>query len=113
MLHSQSSMKAFWSERILETRAWLAEGDKTLGFLVHDEAYVTALYLAPEARNRGVGKALLSKAKFEASPLRLWVFQENIRARAFYEREGFREIRRTSGENEEKLPDVLMEWTST
>ena len=43
--------------------------------------------------------------------LRLWVFQENVGARRFYERRGFRLVRETDGAgNEEKEPDALLEW---
>ena len=47
----------------------------------------------------------------ERLPLRLWVFQRNTDAIAFYRTCGFREIERTDGSrNEEREPDVLMEW---
>jgi len=43
--------------------------------------------------------------------LRLWVFQRNERARAFYAKNGFLELELTDGDaNEEKMPDVLMHW---
>jgi len=38
-------------------------------------------------------------------------FVENVDARAFYEAHGFKEVKRTSGsENEEGAPDILYEW---
>ena len=78
---------------------------------VSEDAYVTALYIADGARNRGVGKALLDKAKAaRTAALRLWTFQDNTAARRFYEREGFAELRRTDGDNEEALPDILYTW---
>ena len=40
----------------------------------------------------------------------LWTFVANAPARRFYAREGFVEVRRTGGENEEGLPDVLLKW---
>jgi hypothetical protein len=40
----------------------------------------------------------------------LWTFVANAGARRFYAREGFVEARRTEGENEEGLPDVLLTW---
>jgi putative acetyltransferase len=42
--------------------------------------------------------------------LSLWTFQANEGARRFYAREGFAEVRMTEGDNEEGLPDVLLEW---
>ena len=34
----------------------------------------------------------------------------NTDARRFYEREGFVEAKRSDGDNEEKLPDILYAW---
>lgn len=113
-LHSHLSMTQFWGTRIAEAEVWLAETSQgAVGFLVRDEAFVTALYLRREARGHGIGKALLGKAKADANKLKLWVFEANARAHSFYTREGFSDRQRTSGDNEEKLPDVLMEWSKS
>lgn len=106
---------------LAETEAWLAgvlfrecrvlmarEG----GFVAvdrHDR--VQALYVAAGARGRGVGTALLDAAKAMApGGLTLWTFEPNLAARRFYARHGFTEIRRTAGENDEGVPDILLEW---
>ena len=81
------------------------------GFLAHDCGNIHALYIAPKARNRGCGVALLNEAKSAAEDLMLWSFQANIRARAFYAREGFVEVELTDGStNDEQLPDVRMRF---
>jgi GNAT superfamily N-acetyltransferase len=70
------------------------------------------LYVDPEAQNRGVGGALLTKAK-ELRPdgFVLWVFQKNEGARRFYERHGFRLVKLTDGaQNSEREPDALYAW---
>ncbi len=60
-----------------------------------DFGEVVALYLLPEYMGRGHGKALLAAA-VEALAVQgyqnvlLWVLEENHRARAFYEKSGFR-----------------------
>ncbi len=78
--------------------------------LANDQT-VTALYVKQGFRDQGVGHLLVEAAKREYPDyLQLWTFQKNISARRFYEREGFVEINRTDGDNEENLPDVLMEW---
>lgn len=90
----------------------VAEDEGVVGFSgLDDEGFVTSLFVASGARGRGVGKALLDRAK-TARPegLRLWTFVANEGARRFYAREGFAEVERTDGENEERLPDVLMRW---
>jgi GNAT superfamily N-acetyltransferase len=54
---------------------------------------IYALYLAPERWGRGVGHDLLSRAVDDVPaevPVTLWVLADNMRARTFYERQGFR-----------------------
>ncbi|APG92096.1 hypothetical protein SAMCFNEI73_Ch2823 [Sinorhizobium americanum] len=82
------------------------------GFLaLAEERFVSALYLDPSHRGAGIGAALLSEAKRRAKgELKLWTFAENARAQRFYQRQGFVPIRRTSGDNEEGLPDILYLW---
>ena len=82
-----------------------------LGFMARLGTEVEALYLAPAARGRGLGKALLEEAKQAETSLTLWCFQANLAARRFYEREGFVEAFRTAGDkNTEHLPDVRLVW---
>ena len=71
------------------------------------------LYVRPDAQRTGIGTALIEAAK-ERRPagLRLWVFQRNEAARAFYARHDFTEVELTDGAgNEEREPDVLLAWT--
>ena len=98
---------------------WLAEEDgRPLGFLAirrsRSDGWETLerLYVEPEAQNRGVGTALLDKAKaLRPDGLHLWVFQRNEGARRFYERHGFHLVKLTDGaENMEHEPDVLYFW---
>lgn len=56
-----------------------------------DEVY--AIYLAPASWGSGVGSALMAAALDTVADgvpgVSLWVFRDNARARAFYERHGF------------------------
>jgi putative acetyltransferase len=82
-----------------------------LGFIAFNVELVGHLYLVPEAQGRGLGRELLAVAKQGLERLQLWTFQQNQRARAFYRKQGFSEIRFTDGAaTEEKQPDVLLEW---
>lgn len=115
-VHSRKDVTAYYVNVVgPQQTVWIAElCRKVKGFVSCSENFVTALYLAPEARGKGLGKELLDTAK-SAFPdgLSLWAFVANRRARDFYQREGFREVRRTDGDNEEGLPDILFRWTST
>ena len=98
---------------LVETkRVWLAEESGTLaGFIAYGSGLVDHLYVELGRQARGIGGALLAQAKLDDHSLQLWVFQENVGARRFYERRGFRLVRETDGSgNEEKEPDALLEW---
>ena len=116
-----------WAHPPHEVRAWIAgtlipgggvivaeaEGE-LLGYMAVHEDWVAQLYIRPGNWRHGIGSALLKHAK-AARPdgLRLWCFQRNARARAFYERHGFAAERMTDGaDNEEHEPDVLYVWPS-
>ena len=85
-------------------------GRPALGFLARQGADVDALYLAPEARRKGLGRALIHDAMAAEPVLRLWAFEANRKARAFYAVLGFVEVGRTEGDNDEGLPDIRLEW---
>jgi GNAT superfamily N-acetyltransferase len=82
------------------------------GFATIDsDGFLAGLFVAEAARGRGIGAALLEAAKARARGLlTLWTFEANHGARRFYARHGFVEAGRTDGENDEGLPDVLLEW---
>jgi ribosomal protein S18 acetylase RimI-like enzyme len=113
-----------------EVRHWIRNllipsGDVTLG-LRNDEivgvlavsthehiTWIDQLYVHPTFVGQGVGVALLtSVTSSDANSIRLYTFQQNVRARSFYERHRFVPIQFSDGsENEEKCPDVLYERT--
>lgn len=95
---------------------WVAELDGVIvGFLAVTADRLDHLYVRPGYYRRGIGDRLLTKAK-EISPrrLRLFTFQRNGRARAFYEARGFVAVDFNEGSrNEEGEPDVLYEWIAS
>ena len=56
-----------------------------------DAAEITALHTLPENRDSGLGQALLATAlgQLNNRPVFLWAFEKNVRARRFYEKNGF------------------------
>ena len=113
-LHSREEDMAFCQGLLEATEVWvLILHDRAEGFLSLRGQEIAALYLAPEARGQGHGKALLEAAKRTAERLSLWTFQANAAAVRFYLREGFEVALRTDGAgNDEKLPDLRLEWSA-
>ena len=92
---------------------WVAEEDgRVVAFAGLEGSELSHLYVDPGAQGRGVGSALLDRAKsLRPEGIELWVFQKNDGARRFYERHGFRLVRLTDGaENMEREPDARYEW---
>lgn len=107
-VHSPEAVTRFYKEFVFRERKVRVAGDPVRAFLAFDAArgMVTALHVAEPGR--GIGKVLLDHAKEGRDRLELWTFVANTVARRFYVREGFSEVRRTPGDNEEGLPDVLL-----
>ena len=112
-VHSREAIERHFRETVLATCAvTVAERAAAIvGFLALRDNHVDGLYLAAPARRQGVGAALVGAAK-AAHPagLTLWTFVANQAARAFYAKQGFTELRRSAGDNEERLPDILLYW---
>ena len=87
------------------------ENHNLVGFVGLKPGWVEKLYILPEYQGRGFGRSLLDVAKTQDTELRLWTFERNHLARRFYEANGFVELDRTDGrDNEEREPDVLYKW---
>ncbi|MGR3321261.1 MAG: GNAT family N-acetyltransferase [Pseudooceanicola sp.] len=111
-IHSRAEEISFAGSLIARGWTTVAEtGGSVAGFLSRDGEEVVALYLARDARRRGIGAALLDSAKGTQPRLTLWCFQANAPALAFYAAQGFAEAGRTDGQrNDEGLPDIRLTW---
>ena len=91
---------------------WLAATDTApLGLLALQAGFVSHLYVEPEVQRSGVGCALLAHAKsLFPDGLELYTHQSNVRARAFYERFGFRPLSFGVSPPPECEPDVRYGW---
>lgn len=77
---------------------------------VDDSGYIDQLAVSPAYWGKGAAETLLAALKGKAKPLRLEVNQDNPRAVAFYEKQGF--TRRAAGVNPSSgLKTWRYEWT--
>ncbi|MBO9097113.1 MULTISPECIES: GNAT family N-acetyltransferase [unclassified Rhizobium] len=111
-LHTAEEDRLYFREHLFtQCEMWGAFDQVMLGFIAFTDEWIEQLYVLPNFQRIGVGRALLDIAKGRSPSLKLWTFQQNERARTFYERNGFAIIDETDGAtNEEKAPDVLFEW---
>jgi GNAT superfamily N-acetyltransferase len=113
-LHSDAEDRRYFAEHVIgECDVLVVRRERLpVAFLALRNDMVEHLYVRPDVQRAGIGSALLEVARNRSpSGLRLWVFQRNHRARAFYARHGFAEVRFTDGsDNEEHEPDVLLAW---
>jgi ribosomal protein S18 acetylase RimI-like enzyme len=95
-------------------RGWVSvveENGTVVGFAACDGQDLNALYVARQARGRGVGSRLLRTLMSGRKALELWTFEANTGAQRFYARHGFVEVARTDGaRNDEQLPDIRYVW---
>jgi GNAT superfamily N-acetyltransferase len=111
-VHSDDGIRAYITDVAVPLReAWVAVEHAVVGLLVLDDDFINQLYVDPDHQGRGVGAALLDRAKRQRpSGLQLWTFQSNANARRFYERHGFVAVEETDDDNEERAPDVRYVW---
>jgi ribosomal protein S18 acetylase RimI-like enzyme len=91
---------------------WVATLDeRVVAYLAMKETYIDRLYVDPPEWRKGWGTELVNFAK-QVSPrgLELHTLQENVVARAFYERHGFRAVKFGCSPPPESAPDVEYHW---
>ncbi len=113
MNHSpEDDLRHFGEVVARENEVWLALEDGTIvALLAQRDGYLDQLYVEPAAQRRGIGTALLRKA-MALSPrgLTLFTHRRNARARAFYEKQGFRAVAFGVSPPPESEPDVKYSW---
>ena len=103
----------FFRGHIATHDVWVAaEGTALLGHLAAHDGFIEQLYVDPPAQRKGVGSALLEHAmRLFPKGLALYTHQQNHRARALYERFGFRPVAFGVSPSPECEPDVRYEWS--
>ena len=77
-------------EMMSQAEVYVYEDDKMIqGFVGLSNEYIEGIFVPDEMQSCGIGKLLLDYIKNKKLRLRLNVYQKNIRALSFYQREGF------------------------
>jgi GNAT superfamily N-acetyltransferase len=112
-LHTAEEDLAYFRDKLFPANMiWVAEQEGVVvGYAARGDGWLNHLYIHPDHQGAGIGAALLATAMDGADALQLWAFQQNDRARQFYEKRGFVVAELTDGSrNEEKTPDVRYVW---
>lgn len=77
-------------EMLLQAELYVYESEGSIqGFIGLNDEYIAGLFVSDQAQSHGIGKCLLNFVKDQKRKLSLSVYQKNIRAIHFYQREGF------------------------
>ena len=103
----------FVKEMLPQAEVYVYEDDKMIqGFIGINDEYIEGIFVSDEMQSRGIGKILLDYIKDKKDRLQLNVYQKNVRAMSFYQREGFtiqsEEMDEFTGEKE-----YVMNWESS
>ena len=99
----------YWKDNFKAVKEMLAQGElyvcededkkEIQGFVGLSDDYIAGIFVRSSARSRGIGKMLTDYAKSIREQLTLNVYQKNLRAVKFYQREGFHIQREGTDEN--------------
>jgi len=85
-LHTHEEHLAWFERRLREDEGFILGR----GFAVLQDDWLTYLYVHPDAIGTGIGHALFEHATtLRPDGMQFWVFQQNERARRFYEAQGW------------------------
>ena len=77
-------------EMLPQADVYVYEDDKIIqGFVGINDEYIEGIFVSDEMQSHGIGKILLDYMKDKKVRLQLNVYQKNVRAMSFYQREGF------------------------
>ena len=99
-------------EMLPQAEVYVYEDDKIIqGFVGINDEYIEGIFVSDEMQSHGIGKILLDYIKDKKVRLHLNVYQKNVRAISFYQREGFS----IQGEQIDEFTDekeYVMNWDS-
>ena len=95
-----------------QAEVYVYEDNKIIqGFVGVRDEYIEGIFVSDKMKSHGIGKALLDYIKGKKARLQLNVYQKNVRAMSFYQREGFT-IQREQRDEFTGEKEYVMEWSS-
>ena len=103
----------FVKELLPQAEVYVYEDDKMIqGFIGINNEYIEGIFVSDEMQSRGIGKILLDYIKDKKDRLQLKVYQKNVRAMSFYQREGFT-IQSEEMDEFTREKEYVMNWESS
>lgn len=103
----------FVKELLPQAEVYVYEDDKMIqGFIGINDEYIEGSFVSDEMQSRGIGKILLDYIKDKKDRLQLKVYQKNVRAMSFYQREGFT-IQSEEMDEFTREKEYVMNWGSS
>ena len=97
-------------EMLLQAEVYVYEDDQKIqGFIGLNGEHIEGIFVSEEMQSQGIGKLLLDDIKTRKTRLSLNVYQKNIRAISFYQREGF-EIQCEGVDEVTGEKEYVMQW---
>lgn len=95
-----------------QAEVYVYEDNKIIqGFVGVRDEYIEGIFVSGKMQSHGIGKALLDYIKDKKARLQLNVYQKNVRAMSFYQREGFT-IQSEGLDDFTGEKEYVMEWNS-
>lgn len=109
----------YWTENFLMVKDLFCqaevyvyeEASEILGFVGIEGTYIAGIFVRGKAQSKGIGKQLLDYVKEIKGKLTLSVYQKNVRAVKFYQRENFMIQSECIDENTGEV-EYFMEWNA-
>ena len=100
-------------EMLPQAEAYVYEKDRRIqGFIGLTGEYIEGIFVSDEMQSHGIGKILLDYLKDKKVRLQLNVYQKNVRAMSFYQREGFT-IQSEEMDEFTREKEYVMNWESS
>lgn len=103
----------FVKEMLPQAEVYVYDDDKMIqGFIGINDEYIEGIFVSDEMQSCGIGKMLLDYIKDKKDKLQLKVYQKNVRAMSFYQREGFT-IQSEEMDEFTREKEYVMNWESS